>query len=155
MAPAPTDWIVRLAALPDNLVVACTLIAEAESGGTKAMTEVACVIQNRLKFDPRLWGNTLRAVCLHPYAFSCWNAGPNHNRDRVLYIAAHEPSYPAYVQAQAIVADMIRLGLKDVTGGACGYYNATQLQAPKWAIGKVPCYVSDPNLFYDRRAMLT
>ncbi len=72
----------------------------------------------------------------------------------MLQIVDTNPLYGPFVYAQGIAADLLKGTIKDVTSGACGYFNSKTVMAPSWAVGRTPCHTNGPILFYDRSAML-
>ena len=124
-------------------IVAMTIDGEAENQGIEGMTAVGCVIQNRSQL---CWQGeqSPRDVCLHPFQFSCWLAGPD--RERILALTAADPFYN---KALAIAHTVLAGTLEDITGGADSYQvvgtNAY------WSKGLTPVKVIGNQEFYITR----
>lgn len=63
--------------LSEVLILAATIMAEAAGEPLLGKQAVASVIHNRAD------GQSLSAVCLAPYQFSCWNAGEQEMLPRI------------------------------------------------------------------------
>lgn len=108
----PRDW-------PQLLVLAATLVGEAEGTDAQGKLAVAQVIMNRVA-SPK-FPNDVTSVCLQHQQFSCWNDGSARYRtmlDPQLYTSevAWTQCFIAAVQA------MFHL-VPDVTGSADHYLN--------------------------------
>jgi hypothetical protein len=112
--------------------LARTLYGEAEAGNGLDARAIACVIMNRTKFA--LWPNEVRAVCMQPWQFSCWNQN-DPNRARILNASGEWFERCKDIAKDAIDGAMVH----DQTKGSTHYY-ATYVKTPKWAKGKKPVY---------------
>lgn len=118
----------------DFEVLVATLSGEAEGETTDGKEAVAASIMNRValaRVHPHFGDGTVRAACLYPKQFSCWNPGPDH--DRIMALDLAHPS-PALQDCMDIARDAIAGALKDRTGGA-DYYFAISIPAPAWVVG--------------------
>lgn len=131
-------------------ILACTLIGEAESMGEQGMTEVACVVLNRVR--EHWFAKGIRDACLRPRQFSCWNSGDNADRSRILEIAQNNPLYVPYVNAMRIAGDAIAGRITDCVNGAVSYFNHLKAN-PDWALEKTPCYVNEPVWYFNLDAV--
>ena len=65
-------------------VLAKTVWGEARGEPFLGRYAVACVVLNLVAFRPRgrafWWGGSIRAVCLKPWQFSCWNKNDPNSR---------------------------------------------------------------------------
>ena len=129
-----------LAALTNETALACTMLGEARGDAAQGHSSVeeriavACVIRNRTR-TPKRWGDSLKAVCLAPKQFSCWNAG-DPNRPRLLAIAyrlvTQQPSMDRLVDETLYLAAGIASGiLLDQTLGADHYVTEALYKSPK------------------------
>lgn len=129
--------------LDDLHIVAMTIDGEAENQGPMGMQAVACVIQNRVKFQ---WQGetTARGVCLHHEQFSCWNQGPDRARILALQDSNHFMSL-----CLDIAGDLFAGTLEDITGGADSY-QVTGTNA-YWSKGLTPVKIIGNQEFYITR----
>ena len=95
---------------PEPVVFACVLCAEARSLGRPGMEAVAQVIMNRAADPKHHFGDSIKAVCLKPWAFSCLNAN-DPQRDHVL--GYWQTQAQSYALAEAIVAEAMGGALPD------------------------------------------
>ena len=103
-------------------VFAATLYAEARWEPVEGQIWVAWVIKNKSRLNRRKhWGgNSIKAVCLTPFEFECWNCGTIRINDM-----------SAYRQAEDI-ARRVMGSSHDPTGG-CDYYNNPMKEGyPNW-----------------------
>lgn len=133
----------NLEAISDLAIIAMTIDGEAENQGLEGMLGVASVIQNRAKF---VWQGeqSARAVCLHPFQFSCWNEGPDRNR--ILSLTAADPFFN---KALAIAYSILTGTLVDSVNGADSY-QVTGTNA-YWSKGLTPVKVIGNQEFYVTR----
>lgn len=126
-------------------ILARTIFGEAEAGNLADATAVAAVVMNRVNYPN--WPNTVSAVCLQPWQFSCWNHN-DPNRDRIL-----KASGKWFTECQKIAEAAISGEFRDPTNVATHYY-ATYVKEPRWAKGKTPVYAvphknGHSHLFYN------
>lgn len=125
----------------DRKYLALTIYGEARGESMRGQVGVACTVMNRFQ-RPGWWSkgptsspaeeiireDSVAAVCLQPYQFSCWNG--SHG----IYLLAREMLVADQIK---VIADLALRGcLHDVTGGATHYYAATgrnAIPAPSWA----------------------
>jgi N-acetylmuramoyl-L-alanine amidase len=128
----------------DGFQIGCaarTVWGEARGEGAAGMAAVAHVLLNRVK-DGR-WGNTLAAVCLAPWQFSCWNAG-DPNRRKMLELDETDALFTECVAAVGNAPSM-----DDPTHGATHYYNpAGVITTPAWVAGATPTAKVGHHLFH-------
>jgi spore germination cell wall hydrolase CwlJ-like protein len=151
----------------DLLFCAATLVGEARSEGYEGMQAVMNVIKNRLKSPVKWWhrendgvpDDTLAAVCVDAWQFSCWNDGtkkgqkedPNYKKC-VLYSDpdnfAENLKDKYFARALSVVSLALNNDLKDLTSGSTHYY-ANYIAAPAWAKGKKPVIVIGRHKFFN------
>jgi len=100
-----------------------TLYAEARGEPEEGIVWVAWVIKNRAAMNRSYWGgNTIKAVCLHPQQFECWNAGDFPITDGQGYAKVSKIADNVYGNPMN----------QDPTGGADHYNNPTKEGFPAW-----------------------
>lgn len=125
----------------DILALAQTLWGEARGEDDEGMTAVCCTIINRYNSKKWFAGNTIEETCKKPWQFSCWNKN-DPNRPKMLRLTYIE------LKRELEIIKQVTSGIyHDITGGATHYYNP-KVCKPKWAEGKVPCYVHGNHLFF-------
>lgn len=131
--------------LSDVQTLALTMMGEAGGDsreGRSSLEErvgVACVIRNRAR-EPHRYGDSLKAVCLKKWQFSCWNAG-DPNRVRLLrwayLFATGQPVLDPLVEESVFLAHGIATGILLDRVQAANHYCTTALlvspSAPAWA----------------------
>lgn len=127
----------------DKDILARTIFGEAEVGDVDDATAIANVVMNRARYPN--WPDSPARVCQQPWQFSCWNAG-DPQRPRIEAVTADTPWFR---ECRRIAAAALDGTLGDQTGGATHYW-ATYIPEPKWARGKVPCYVNDYGRYSHR-----
>lgn len=143
--PAPSPVTTTPPAVSDNSqddvhAVAATIWGEARSEPLAGQIAVGCVIRNRT-LTPGWWGSGWRGVCLAPHQFSCWW---DQQGTRVRYI---DESDSKFLGLLGIAEDIMSGKYDDPTHGADHYY-ADTIDAPEWAIGKVPTVVIGRHRFF-------
>jgi spore germination cell wall hydrolase CwlJ-like protein len=123
-------------------ILARTLWGEARGEGRIGMAAVAACIVNRAN-HPRWWGDTIPAVCLMPWQFSCWNDG-DPNLPQMLAVT---PADAEYATALDLASQALHGGLADLTQGADSYYDIRMAAAPEWAARAVPTVVIGHHRF--------
>lgn len=104
---------------PELIVVAQTVLGEAEGEPVEGKVAVAWVIRNRV--DSPQFPDTSAKVCLQPMQFSCWNSGSP--RLRVMSNPKAYVSEESWTECfLAAMEAMFRLK-GDPTGGANHYLN--------------------------------
>lgn len=117
------------------------------------MEAVASVAMNRLA-KPCWWSrnkgdgipdDTIAAVCLDPWQFSCWNA-KDPNRPKMLAVTDKSA---AFSLAKEVATQAMAGIIPDPTGGAC-HYKVRGLPWPKdWgAPREEPDYICGNHEFY-------
>jgi len=112
-------------------IFALTLYGEAEANNIQDAEAIACVIMNRIAYPN--WGSTVKAVCLQPWQFSCWNAN-DKGRERM-----SKPHKKWHNVCKSIAKKALDGELKDMTYKSTHYY-ATYVSVPKWAKNKKHVY---------------
>lgn len=112
MRPAPG---VPIEKQPTAALFACLLVNEAANDGEPGMAAVAEVVLNRLH-RPHRFGDTIAAVILQPWQFSCLNRDV---RERFLDVARFGAD--AYAEAEVIVARALTDRLVSTVGSATHY----------------------------------
>lgn len=145
--------------LSDREVLTLTLHHEAALEGDLGMAAVASVIRNRAAWGP--FGRTMRAVCLWPWAFSCWvpeGGAANHQRlvehAHTLRLGQHPPLLARAAQvAAAYLADGAEPD--DPTNGADHYYAPKAMKpagaVPAWAVNLTPVAEIGRHVFFRLR----
>lgn len=137
--------------LSTQQIFALTMLGEFESGGVAGMQDIGAVVMNRVVAN-QWWGKGVRQVCLWPWQFSCWNAGPD--RDRIIDIAKNPNSNPNYSIALRL-AENATDAPADIVNGATHYFNHLSLPVadwPKWYVDlpdQSPCFIHDPHWFFN------
>lgn len=151
----------------DLLFCAATLAGEARGEGNSGMQAVMNVIQNRQKSGVRWWktqigdnvpDDTLAAVCVDPWQFSCWNDGTRDgqkkdpNFDLCARLADPDKftenlEYDYFTRALSLAALALHGNLPDITHGSM-HYHARGI-SPKWARRKTPIIALKSHLFYN------
>ena len=114
MKPAPG---VAIENQPEPALFACLLVREAGNDGEPGMSAVAQVIMNRLH-RPQRFGDTIKEVILHPWAFSCLNAN-DPNRAKFTDSPHLDPN--SYAIAEFIVSEALGGALPNTVGPATHY----------------------------------
>lgn len=151
-----TDWPYPLPATDpdfDRDILARTLWGESRSEGRKGMEAVASVILNRLA-KPGWWSrnrddgvpdDTIAAVCLDPWQFSCWNKN-DPNRAKMLAVTEDDAEFS---MARDVAAQAIASTFPDPTGGACHYKTVGLAWPESWGPERPePDYVCGRHEFY-------
>lgn len=138
-----------------QVIFALTLLGEFESGGVQGMREIASVVMNRVNAN-QWWGKGIRQVCLWPWQFSCWNAGPDRNRMMAIMRSPDiDPNFKTALQIAESATDDSWL---DCTAGATHYFNHKILPErlwPQWYLDlddQTPCLIHEPHWFFDLSA---
>lgn len=141
--------------LSERDVLALTLDAEARSGGPMSMLAVGGVIRNRAAWGP--WGRSMRAVCLAPRQFSCWNPGTDRNHVRLVDLAEEIAAgrTPEVLKTAYEIADALAGDVDDLSNGADHYYAPAGMvppgRVPKWAVNRTPTAHIGGHLFFRLR----
>ena len=125
----------------DILTLAQTLWGEARGEDDEGMRAVCCTIINRYNSGKWFAGKTIAETCKKPYQFSCWNKN-DPNRPHLLRL-----TFIQLKRELEIIRQVASGVYNDVTCGATHYYNP-KVCKPKWAEGKIPCYVHGNHLFF-------
>ncbi len=131
-------------------ILARTLYGEARGeylrrdGGISALMGIANVVMNRVRHQS-WFGKTIEDVCLKPYQFSCWNEN-DPNRPVLLQVqSGKDKVFDTCVE----VAKSVSGGSwPDITHGSDHYYAVWLARAPKWAVGKTPCFKVGQHVFF-------
>lgn len=127
--------------MTDAQVAARTLLGEAGDESFAGQQAVAAVIGNRLVLGR--WGDTIKAVCLAPKEFSCWDA--NHPDYEML--CCIEDDDAELKACAAIMAPVMAGRYPDYTGGAA-WYCANDQRLPEWVAGSTFCGEFGNTLFF-------
>ncbi len=133
-------------------IMALTVWAESRGEGVKGQAAVAWVIRNRWE-HPRWWSrnrdgipdDTIAAVCLDPWQFSCWN--PNDpNRARLVNPKTLQDGS---VQAiRGICEQVLRSEILDPADRSDHYCTTKIARYTSWARGRKPVAVIGNHSFY-------
>lgn|SRR3990167_5032190 len=129
----------------DIEVMTQTVRGEARGEPHLGKVAVASAILNRAKRKHRGCSSVVE-VCKRPRQFSCWNP-EDPNASQCAQQMPNDPSMPECLAAVAQAIINMRAG-QDITNGALHYY-ASRIAAPKWAVGKTPCYEVGGHLFFN------
>lgn len=153
-----SDLIASVRALPHGpaAITALTLYGEARGSGDAELRGIAAAIRNRLVAQRPAWGLTADAVCLHPWAFSCWRVeGGAHNYEAVIYAAKQylrpTPQFgPALRRCQALADQIVAGALPDTVKGSTHYLTLKlwQQAPPTWAAGRQPTVIIGSTVFF-------
>lgn len=134
--------------------MALTVWAEARGEGPDGMAAVAWVIRHRFE-NPGWWSrqrgdgipdDTIAAVCLDAYQFSCWNPS-DPQRARLLNPATKERS--DYKLCRKICLDVLQSPIEDdLVKGADHYCTKAVAKYTRWARGRTPVKVLGNHQFY-------
>lgn len=126
----------------DVLVLAQTMWGEARGEDDEGLRAVCCTVINRFNSGKWFAGKTIAETCKKPWQYSCWNKNdPNRpHLSRLTYIQLK--------RELEIIRDVVSGVYDDITFGATHYYNPMVCGMPKWAMGKIPCYVHGHHLFF-------
>lgn len=128
-------------------IMARTIWGEARSEGEQGMKAVACVIMNR--FNENIWyskykgEHSIKAVCLKPKQFSCWNADDPNSK----MCSSVNTNDKIFVEAIEIAKNAKNGKIKDITKGA-NHYFADYIKAPKWVKDMKFCIKIGRHNFY-------
>lgn len=130
----------------DQLILARTIYGEAAGEPDAGKEGVAEVVMNRVASDRYL--NTVTAVCLQPYQFSCWNANDS-NRTKILSLAPGNGD-KTFDTCFEIAARAIAGKIDRLSDGVL-HYHADYISKPSW-VTKSPHAVMEKqighHLFY-------
>jgi N-acetylmuramoyl-L-alanine amidase len=131
--------------------LALTIFGEARGEPIEGKIAVANVIRNRAHpvDEPHV-----KAVCLAPLQFSCWNPGVDPNHQRVLAqaekVLTNAPLDAIYRECLFIAQGTVGGAFQDNTGGATNYLTTELLKsdrAPRWAAQMQPTVVIGAHSF--------
>lgn len=134
-----------------NNIFARTLYGECRGEPLAGKVAVAMVIMNRFK-RPCWWSrnrgdgikdDTIEAVCLDPYQFTCWQ---DHNADKIKAVTKTDAAFRECLIIARLAEDGL---LVDKTDHAFHYHHEAIM--PSWVIkGRHdPCYRAGNHLFYN------
>lgn len=133
-------------------ILARTIWGEARSEGRRGMEAVASVVMNRLAM-PGWWSrnrdgipdDTVAAVCMDPWQFSCWNAA-DPNREKIIAVTKADS---AFSLAMEVAVQAIARTFPDPTNG-CQWYKVTTLPWPRdWGPERAEAdYICGSHSFY-------
>jgi spore germination cell wall hydrolase CwlJ-like protein len=136
-------------------VLARTVVGEARGEGEQGMTDVACVVMNRVaaarafiashgRYHLLFGDGSPASACLAPWQFSCWNRGdPNR-----AIIEALDETKAIFRQGLTIAHDAVNGLIVDRTHGATHYFDKRMPSPPKWAEGHTACFEEGHHRFF-------
>lgn len=130
---------IEAARLTDAETLAVTLYGEARGESLSGRAAVGCVIRNRAH-DGR-WPTTIKAVCLQPRQFSCWDGGkdPNAQVTRIIAtaVADGKATDPVLRECLWLAKGICDGYVQDPSHGGNHYLAEAlyRLAPPKWARG--------------------
>ena len=134
-------------------VLALTAVGESESLGEKGMQQTINSVMNRAAADVHwMGGGDVRAICLQPGQYDCWD--PGKDRERIISIGLSNPSYGPYVVALGLAARALAGDLPDICNGGVSYYDSVACPEPYWAKDKPPCLVDGSRIFFDLASVM-
>lgn len=122
----------------EQLILARTIYGEARSEREMGRQAVAEVILNR-KASPR-YPDSIIAVCLQPFQFSCWNAN-DPNRAKIIHL---QPGANADFDECLSVAGEALAGTINHLTDAVLHYHSTSIGSPSWVR-------KSPHAFMERK----
>lgn len=153
------ELIAAVRALPDGptIITALTLYGEGRNANDSELRAIASAILNRVKAQRHDWGLTADAVCLDPWAFSCWRAeGGVRNYEAVLDAARFflRPGHhfgPAMRRCLAAARDVVAGSLPDSVKASTHYVTLGlwQQHPPSWAKGHAPAVIVGGSVFFN------
>lgn len=153
MSPSPwLDPALPVDRLTPPQVAICTVYGEARSEPPEGIIAVAHVLAHRVAAGR--FGSDLRAVCLQPFQFSCWNpVGGERNYQRVAdlvrLLASGAPvTDPVVRQVAYLVHGVVDGYVRDTVKGATHYHTAALTPRPAWARDQVPVKQAGAHVFY-------
>jgi len=138
--------------LDDLNIMALTVWAESRGEGAKGQAAVAWVIRNRWE-HPRWWSrnrdaipdDTIAAVCLDPWQFSCWN--PNDPQRK--FLVDTKTVERADVRSISQICEQVLLNeILDPTDCADHYCTTKIVKYTNWARGRKPTVVIGRHSFF-------
>lgn len=113
-----------------------TVWAEARGEGPDGQAAVAWVLKNRA-LNPRWWSrngdevpdDTIAAVCVDPWQFSCWNSN-DPNRAKLLALPKTDPTY---IRIRDICRKVFEGTIPDPTKKADHYLVTSWIPRTQWA----------------------
>lgn len=147
-----------LDALTGPQALACTMIGEAGGDGKDGSSveeriAVACVVRNRAR-ERNKYGDSIKAVCLKRWQFSCWNVG-DPVRPRIMAMAlryaTNQPQMSALHDETLYLAEGVASGVVlDRVAGANHYLTEALYKTapPKWAKLTAPVARVGAHLFF-------
>jgi spore germination cell wall hydrolase CwlJ-like protein len=115
--------------LNDLQTFALTLYGEARGEGLDGMCEAGQVIMNRAK-RKRM---TIKAVCLQPYQFSCWNKGDANRGQLDGMIESYGEKSAALRRAEWVAKGLMEGNIGGVYGAHSTHYHSRQMDPyPSW-----------------------
>ncbi|WP_159947327.1 cell wall hydrolase [Rhizobium sp. 18065] len=122
----------------EQLILARTIYGEARSEREMGRQAVAEVILNR-KASPR-YPDSIIAVCLQPFQFSCWNAS-DPNRAKIIHL---QPGADDDFDECLVVAGEALAGTINHLTDAVLHYHSTSIGSPGWVR-------NSPHAFMERK----
>lgn len=110
--------------ITSTVIVALTLYREASNCSHDARVGILCSMQNRIRINPREWGNNLLEVCLKPMQYSSMTAPGDPNEKRWMQGEAD----PVWLDCLSIV--MNQNPKADITSGATHYFTLPCTRVP-------------------------
>lgn len=128
-------------------ILARTLYGEARGETVRGKEAVASVVLNRVKRAKGRggywWGDSIEAVCLKPWQFSCWNEN-DPNRAKILAV---DETNTVFESCLRIARRAVSGCLEDITKGATHYH--VKSLTPIWTRGKAVCAEVGRHQFYN------
>jgi len=131
----------------DLMILARTIYGEARgelklaNGGLQSLEAVAWVVKNRTRH--KRFGESIVAVCLQPWQFSCWNVN-DPNRFELLHTTLENKILQTcFLSAANVLFDKVT----DCTNGA-DHYHSIRIKPPNWGKDLVPTAQIANHIFY-------
>lgn len=152
------ELIAAVRALPNGAVAitALTLYGEGRGVADKELQGIASAIANRVKAQRHGWGLTADAVCLDPFAFSCWREeGGARNYAAVVDAARFflRPGHqfgPLMRRCLSLADRVVEQTLVDSVKGSTHYMTLALWKEtpPSWAVGRAPTIILGSTVFF-------
>jgi N-acetylmuramoyl-L-alanine amidase len=141
----------------DLRALSLTLYGEGRGEPIEGRIAIGSIIRNRAK--TRYCGESIAAVCLWPWQFSCWNPGADENHAHLLAVAqalaaGGPPPWTGlergiYDETCWVASGLLEGLIRDRVAGARHYMTLRQFtEDPKWARGRTPAARIGRHVFF-------
>ena len=132
---------------PASAIFCMTMYGEGRSEGVEGLILIGRTIINRA--NSNRWPDTIKAVCLQPKQFSCWN-DPEHPNTLKMLSAWEDRCSDADMEQVMWVRNGIIHGhiLSNFIYESVNHYHTISIE-PYWAKNKLPLVIHKNHSFYD------